>query len=94
MGWGALNIYLYSSVVVCFSINSTSNYLDNLNMEAVEKSIILDYLEDNSISLDDDPLIPLLNELNDDDVNFISVNGITLGFWNDKLFYISQGKFG
>ena len=29
-----------------------------------------------------------------DDVNFISVNGITLGFWNDKLFYISQGKFG
>lgn len=94
MGWGALNIYLYSSIVICFSINSTSNYLDNLNMEAVEKSIILDYLEDNSISLDDDPLIPLLNELNDDDVNFISVNGITLGFWNDKLFYISQGKFG
>ena len=35
MGWGALNIYLYSNIVTCFSINSTSNYLDNLNMEII-----------------------------------------------------------
>lgn len=90
MGWGALNIYLYSGVVTNFSINSTFNYLNNLNMDMIDKGVVLEYLKENSIYFDDKPYV-----LDDDDIKYILLNNdIHLGFWNDKLFYISQGKFG
>ncbi|MBQ9258940.1 MAG: hypothetical protein IJ187_03705 [Neisseriaceae bacterium] len=91
MGWGALNIYLYSSIVTDFSINNTFNYLDNLNMEMIDKRVIIEYLKDNSIYFDDSPYI-----LDDDEDNIkyiLSNNDITFGFCSDKLFYISQGKW-
>ncbi|MBR6026479.1 MAG: hypothetical protein IK065_02645 [Neisseriaceae bacterium] len=92
MGWGALNIYLYSSVVTNFSINNTFNYLDNLNMEIIDKETIIKYLKNNSIYFDDKPYV--LDD-DSDNIKYILLNNdIHLGFWNDKLFYISQGKFG
>lgn len=89
MGWGALNIYLYSSIVTDFSINDTFNYLDNLNMETIEKETVIRYLKDYSIRIDS-----TYNSFVDkDDTDCISFNDITLGFLKNKLIYISKGKW-
>lgn len=87
MSWGALNIYLYSSIVTDFSINITFNYLDNLNMETIEEKTIIEYLKNNSISFD--------NRLSiiDDDTNYVSFDDIELGFRKSKLSYVTKGKW-